>query len=117
MLTFFSVKGISSKFRAGLRFQNICILYTCLFTGQNTVNWWFIVNRLGVLLWAFLFQGEEFGVYKKYVDDVLTPNGKDRLNTLIQREDISETLKVSGDPQELFFKWTVLILRTSVVKG
>jgi len=41
-----------------------------------------------------LLQGEEFGVYKKYVGDVLTPNGKDRLNTLIQRKDMGVTLKV-----------------------
>ncbi|XP_052768277.1 son of sevenless homolog 2-like [Mya arenaria] len=43
-----------------------------------------------------LAEGEEFGVYKKYVNDVMTPNGKDRLNTLLQRRDISETLMGYG---------------------
>ena len=42
-----------------------------------------------------LFQGEEFNVYEKYVDDMLAPRGKERLNTLLQRPDISNTLQVS----------------------
>ncbi|KAH3853082.1 son of sevenless homolog 2-like [Dreissena polymorpha] len=43
-----------------------------------------------------LAEGEEFGVYKKYVGDIMTPNGKDRLNTLIQRKDMSDTLQNYG---------------------
>jgi hypothetical protein len=36
-------------------------------------------------------------VYEKYVEDMLAPSGKDRLNTLLQRQDISVTLEVKYD--------------------
>ena len=42
-----------------------------------------------------LVQGEEFNVYERYVDDMLSPRGKERLNTLLQRDDVCELLKVS----------------------
>lgn len=41
-------------------------------------------------------EGEEFNVYEKYVDDMLAPQGKERLNTLLQRTDISQTLQKYG---------------------
>ncbi|XP_067682019.1 son of sevenless homolog 1-like [Haliotis asinina] len=37
-------------------------------------------------------EGEEFNVYEKYVDDMLAPHGKERLNTLLMRDDVSELL-------------------------
>ncbi|XP_070181903.1 son of sevenless homolog 1-like isoform X2 [Littorina saxatilis] len=45
-----------------------------------------------------LAEGEEFNVYERYVDDMLSPMGKDRLNTLLQREDVCNLLKTSGGP-------------------
>ena len=35
---------------------------------------------------------EEFSVYEKYVDDMLAPHGKERLNILLKREDLNQTL-------------------------
>ncbi|XP_076442792.1 son of sevenless homolog 2-like [Babylonia areolata] len=43
-----------------------------------------------------LAEGEEFNVYERYVDDMLSPRGKERLNTLLQRDDVCELLKKSG---------------------
>nr|KAG5688352.1 hypothetical protein BaRGS_032920 [Batillaria attramentaria] len=43
-----------------------------------------------------LAEGEEFNVYERYVDDMLSPLGKERLNTLLQREDVGISLKKSG---------------------
>ncbi|KAL4237772.1 Son of sevenless 1 [Mactra antiquata] len=41
-------------------------------------------------------EGEEFTVYMRYVDDMMAPHGKDRLNTLIQRDDFKTTLQSYG---------------------
>lgn len=41
-----------------------------------------------------MLQEEEFSVYEKYVDDMLAPHGKERLNILLKREDLSKTLEV-----------------------
>lgn len=43
-----------------------------------------------------LAEGEEFNVYERYVDDMLSPLGKERLYTLLQREDVGESSKRSG---------------------
>ncbi|XP_025106105.1 son of sevenless homolog 2-like [Pomacea canaliculata] len=43
-----------------------------------------------------LAEGEEFNVYERYVDDMLSPRGKERLNTLLQRDDVSKSLKNCG---------------------
>lgn len=43
-----------------------------------------------------LAEGEEFGVYMRYVDDMMAPHGKDRLNTLLQRPDFSKHLQSFG---------------------
>ncbi|KAK3580871.1 hypothetical protein CHS0354_032932 [Potamilus streckersoni] len=37
-----------------------------------------------------------FNCYEKYVEDMLAPRGKERLHTLLQREDISKTLMEDG---------------------
>lgn len=42
-----------------------------------------------------IYQEEGFSCYEKYVDDMLAPHGKERLNTLLQREDITKELAVS----------------------
>ena len=42
-----------------------------------------------------LFQGAEFDVYKKFADDILKPNGRERLNTLLQRSDCIVSCQVS----------------------
>lgn len=39
---------------------------------------------------------EEFSVYEKYVDDMLAPHGKERLNILLKREDLTKTLEAEG---------------------
>lgn len=39
---------------------------------------------------------EEFSVYEKYVDDMLSPRGKERLYTLMQRSDLNQTLEDEG---------------------
>ncbi|KAL5007967.1 hypothetical protein ScPMuIL_013548 [Solemya velum] len=39
---------------------------------------------------------EGFSCYEKYVDDMLAPHGKERLNTLLQREDITTELANNG---------------------
>ncbi|XP_063427477.1 son of sevenless homolog 2-like [Mytilus trossulus] len=41
-------------------------------------------------------EAEEFSVYEKYVDDMLAPHGKERLNILLKRDDLSKTLEVEG---------------------
>lgn len=41
-------------------------------------------------------EGEEFSVYEKYVEDMLAPHGKERLNTLLQRSDINDTFQAYG---------------------
>lgn len=43
-----------------------------------------------------LAEGEEFNVYMRYVDDMMAPQGKDRLHTLMQRADFSQTLQGYG---------------------
>lgn len=43
-----------------------------------------------------LAEGEEFNVYERYVDDMLSPRGKERLYTLLLREDVCDTLKRCG---------------------
>ena len=43
---------------------------------------------------SVLFQGAEFDVYEKFADDMLKPNGRERLNTLLQRSDCSLTCQV-----------------------
>ncbi|XP_060570683.1 son of sevenless homolog 1-like isoform X2 [Ruditapes philippinarum] len=43
-----------------------------------------------------LAEGEEFGVYMRYVDDMMAPQGKDRLHTLMQRPDFNQTLQGYG---------------------
>ncbi|XP_060063048.1 son of sevenless homolog 2-like [Ylistrum balloti] len=47
---------------------------------------------------CFLDMAEEeaFNVYEKYVDDMLAPHGKERLYTLLQREDLNTTLQNEG---------------------
>ena len=42
-----------------------------------------------------LAEGAEFDVYEKYADDMLKPNGRERLNTLLQRSDVVRTFTVS----------------------
>ncbi|KAK3094148.1 hypothetical protein FSP39_024725, partial [Pinctada imbricata] len=39
---------------------------------------------------------EEFNVYEKYVEDMLQPRGNQRLNTLLGRNDLSQTLEAEG---------------------
>ncbi|XP_050407020.1 son of sevenless homolog 1 [Patella vulgata] len=41
-------------------------------------------------------EGEEFNVYEKYVDDMMAPRGKERLYTLLQREDVSQYMQSAG---------------------
>ncbi|XP_076464153.1 son of sevenless homolog 1-like [Babylonia areolata] len=43
-----------------------------------------------------LAEGEEFNVYERYVDDMLSPCGKERLNTLLQRDDVCDLLEKCG---------------------
>ena len=67
-----------------------------------------------------LFQGEEFNVYEKYVDDMLAPRGKERLNTLLQRPDISNTLQVSFNLPAHFssyFQIRVVFLHINICYG
>lgn len=42
-----------------------------------------------------LAEGAEFDVYEKYADDMLKPNCRERLNTLLQRSDVLHTFTVS----------------------
>ena len=42
------------------------------------------------------FQAAEFDVYEKYADDMLKPNGRQRLNTLLQRNDVGLTFQSKG---------------------
>ncbi|KAK2158014.1 hypothetical protein NP493_1829g00018 [Ridgeia piscesae] len=43
-----------------------------------------------------LIEGAEFDVYEKFADDMLKPNGRERLNTLLQRSDCSLTCQSAG---------------------
>ena len=52
------------------------------------------INKMRLLL----FQGAEFDVYKKFADDILKPNGRERLNTLLQRSDCIVSCQVSYSP-------------------
>jgi son of sevenless-like protein len=42
-----------------------------------------------------LIEGEEFDVYNRYTENLLKPNSTDRLYTLLQRNDVIFTCKVS----------------------
>ena len=50
-----------------------------------------------------LAEGAEFDVYEKYAEDMLKPNGRERLNTLLQRRDVSITFVVSFEFSLAFF--------------
>lgn len=49
-----------------------------------------------MFIYLFFLKEEEFSVYEKYVDDMLSPRGKERLYTLMQRSDLNQTLEVSS---------------------
>ncbi|CAG5136425.1 unnamed protein product [Candidula unifasciata] len=54
-----------------------------------------------------LTEGEEFSVYERYVADMMTPNGKGRLNALLTREDVILLLKQSGNGFREAFKYVL----------
>ncbi|XP_013393700.1 son of sevenless homolog 1-like isoform X1 [Lingula anatina] len=41
-------------------------------------------------------EGAEFEVYGKYTEDMMKPHARDRLNTLLQRKDVSLTFQTAG---------------------
>ena len=44
----------------------------------------------------FYLQAAKFDVYEKYADDMLRPNRRQHLNTLLQRNDASLTFQSAG---------------------
>lgn len=43
-----------------------------------------------------IIQAAEFDVYEKYAEDMTKPNGRERLNTLLQRNDAILTFQSAG---------------------
>ncbi|KAK0054856.1 son of sevenless 2, partial [Biomphalaria pfeifferi] len=54
-----------------------------------------------------LTEGEEFSVYERYVHDMLAPNGKARLRTLLMREDVIAYLMQAGNGFREAFKYVL----------
>ncbi|ESO85451.1 hypothetical protein LOTGIDRAFT_210797 [Lottia gigantea] len=52
-------------------------------------------------------EGEEFNVYAKYVEDMMAPRGKERLYTLLQREDVEAEMKKSGSGFKIAVKYVL----------
>ncbi|GFR88033.1 son of sevenless [Elysia marginata] len=54
-----------------------------------------------------LTENEEFGVYERYVEDMVAPIGKGRLNALLMRADVTEYLKKAGNGFQEAFKYVL----------
>ncbi|GFO27436.1 son of sevenless, partial [Plakobranchus ocellatus] len=54
-----------------------------------------------------LAENEELRVYERYVEDMMAPNGKGRLNALLMRADVTEYLKKAGNGFQEAFKYVL----------